>query len=75
MGDRFFVVPSTGHFGDRSVVASSHRSIEAAQKACKAGFEVRVGNKVKGEAWFRSATRIYSKVNFESFPVDSIMPR
>jgi len=75
MGDRCFVVPAAGHFGDRSVVVSSHRSLEAAQRACRVGFEVRVGNKVKGEAWFRSATRIYSKVNFESFPVASIMPR
>ena len=57
MGDRFFVVPAAGHFGDRSVVASSHRTLEAAQKACREGFEVRVGNKIKGEAWFRSAIR------------------
>jgi len=75
MGDRFFVVPSSGHFGDRSVVVSSHRTLDAAQRACKAGFEVRVGGKRKGDAWLRSATRVYSKVNFESFPVASIMPR
>ena len=75
MGDRFFVVPSSGHFGDRSVVVSSHCTLEAAHRACKAGFEVRVGGKRKGEAWLRSATRVYSKVNFETFSVDPAMPR
>lgn len=55
----YFVVAAPGHYGDRTRVISSHRSLVAAKRNATAGFVVREGSLTKGDEFLRSSESIY----------------
>lgn len=55
----YFVVAAPGHYGDRTRVVSSHRSLAAAKKSATAGYVVREGAKAKGDEFTRAAEAVY----------------
>ena len=55
----YFVVPAPGHYGDRSRVLSSHRTLQAARKAAGSGYVVREGGKTKGDEWMQADEQHY----------------
>ncbi len=52
---KYIVVPAPGHYGDRAVVLSSHRTAKAALRAAGkwSGLCVRESSLVKGDAFLR----------------------
>jgi hypothetical protein len=57
---RYFVVSAPGHYGDRSRVWSSHRTLKAAKKAASGGgLCVRKGSLTKGDEWLRVYEETY----------------
>ena len=72
MSTSYFVVPAPGHYGSRTTVLSSHRTLAAAMRAARAGhsqsklglgwwrpYVVRVGSLRRGDEWLRSSEAIY----------------
>ena len=59
MSTIYFVTPAPGHYGDRTTVLSSHRTLAAAMRAARAAYVVRVGNLRRGDEWFRSMEHYY----------------
>lgn len=68
----YFLVAAPGHYGDRSTVLSSHRTLAAAIRAARAAhaasklgvrtvrrYVVRCGNLRRGDEWLRSSEAIY----------------
>ena len=55
----YFVVVAPGHYGDSTLVYSSHRTLAAARRACGDTCVVREGAKRKGERFLRSSEEIY----------------
>jgi hypothetical protein len=55
----YFITPAPGHYGDASLVISSHRSFRSAAKAASAGYVIRRGALTKGARWFRSSESVY----------------
>lgn len=57
----YFIVDAPGHYGDRSRVYSSHRSLAAAIKArgTDSTVVVRKGALRKGSTWLRASEAIY----------------
>lgn len=56
----FFVVAAPGFYGDKTRVVSSHATIDAAKKAARGNYVVRLGGLKKGNTFFRSSEQIYS---------------
>ena len=57
--NNFFIVPAPGHYGDSARVYSSHKTLDAAKKACGRGCVVRVGEMRKGAKWLRAYEEIH----------------
>ena len=57
----FVVVPAPGHYGDRTRVLSSHRTLRAALRAAGPGYVVRRSTASKGSEWLR----VYDQVCLE----------
>lgn len=55
----YFLVAAPGHYGDRSTVFSSHRTLAAARRAAGRGYVVRIGGLRRGDEWLRSSEAIY----------------
>ena len=49
----YIVVPAPGHYGDRTVVLSSHRTLAAAKRNAGRGYVVRESSMVKGNTFLR----------------------
>lgn len=50
----FIVVPAPGHYGDRTMVLSSHRTLAAAKRAASGkNWAVYEGYEKKGAEWLR----------------------
>lgn len=57
---RYFIVSAPGHYGDSTLVFSSHGSLAAARRAASGGaLVVREGALAKGDRLYRSAEGIY----------------
>jgi hypothetical protein len=60
---RFFVVAAPGHYGNKTVVMSSHKTIDAARKAAKSTphvwYVVRRGHLRSGWIMLRAAESVY----------------
>jgi hypothetical protein len=51
---RYIVVPAPGHYGDRTRVLSSHRTVASARKAASGkGWAIYEGHETKGAEWLR----------------------
>ena len=55
----YFVVAAPGHYGDRTRVVSSHRTLTGAKKNATAGYVVREGEVAKGAEFTRSDEQVY----------------
>jgi hypothetical protein len=49
----YIVVPAPGHYGDRTRVMSSHRTLRAALRAAGPGYVVRASSASKGDTFLR----------------------
>ena len=58
----FVVVPAPGHYGDRTVVLSSHRTARAALRAAGPGYVVRPSTASKGSEWLRCYDQVCPEV-------------
>ena len=59
---RWFIVPNSGHYGDRTVVFSSHKNYDTAARRLASlpwGYTLRQGQKKKGEVFLRAYESIY----------------
>ena len=63
MATMYFVVPAPGHYGDRTRVVSSHRTLAAAEKAATSGYVARIGALRKGSQFLRSDEAVYPEAS------------
>lgn len=59
---RYFITPAPGYYGDKTVVFSSHATLEAARKAAKKGAAIWKGDKRKGSEWLRVYEQHFERV-------------
>lgn len=65
MTTRYIVVPAPGYYGDRTVVISSHSTLQAALRAAGGkGWAVYEGNEKRGYEWLR----VYEQFRFRIRP-------
>jgi len=58
----YIVVPAPGHYGDRTRVMSSHRTVKAALRNAGPGYVVRACAASKGSEWLRCYDQIFPEV-------------
>lgn len=62
LAEHYFITAAPGYYGDRSVVFSSHKTLDAALRAAGKGHAIWRGHKQKGDIWLRVYEQHFERV-------------